>query len=182
MTLPLLDNIASAMERKWGVNRLPLMVSPATAERFAHFRDKLNTAIQENHPQSDIDAAAGIVARGWHALDREATERGAYPLPPACYEIDLTAEGRGVVAIAADDHAAHGLLLQAAHERRAVEVWTLAEVARLLHEHHLAGAAKREFAGHGMAPVEPAQFRSGRRKFGVDDRLDDVLPLDGEAA
>jgi hypothetical protein len=182
MTLPLLDNIAAAMERRWGVDRLPLMVSPATRERFDHFKAKLDTAIQQNHPQADIDAAAAIVARGWQAMDKEATERGAFPLPPACYEVDLTAEGRGIVAIAPDDHAAHGLLLAASHERRQIEVWTLAEVGRLLRDHHMAGAAKREFAAHGYTPVEPATHAPGRRRFNSADELDDILPLDGEEA
>ena len=182
MTLPLLDNIAAAAERKWGVDRLPLMVSPATRERFDHFKAKLDTTIQQHHPQPDIDAAAAIVARGWQAMDKEATERGAFPLPPACFEVDLTSEGRGIVAIAPDEHAAAGLLLAASHERRTVEVWTLAEVGRLLRDHHMVGAVKREFAPHGYAAVQPAEHKPGRRRFDTADQLDDILPMDGEEA
>lgn len=73
-----LDRTASEMERIWGVGRLPTLVSPETAAKFAMAEQQCEEAIESG----DVVAAAGKAAaleRGWRALDQEARARGHKP-------------------------------------------------------------------------------------------------------
>ena len=63
------DRIAGDLERVWGVDRLPTLVSPDLAAKFARARQQCDMAIAAG----DIDAAAqkaAALARGWQALDK----------------------------------------------------------------------------------------------------------------
>lgn len=73
-----LDRTAAEMERLWGVGRLPTLVSPETAAKFAAAQQQCEEAIQSG----DVMLAAGKAAaleRGWRALDAEARARGHNP-------------------------------------------------------------------------------------------------------
>lgn len=169
-----LDEVVSTYERKWGVDRLPRLVTPETAARFQHWADKLNIAIE--HGGSDVAELAGIVERGWKAMDAEATARGSFPLPPACYSVDLRLQGLGIVEIAIDQAHATALIWQARNEGRTVAVWTLAEVGTVLVLHGVAHAAKEAFPGAVVAAL-PAEFRPGKRKT---TDLDEEIPFGGD--
>lgn len=79
-----LDRIAVAMEGKWGVGRLPRLVTPDMAAKFSSARSKLNDAIRDNNLEAVI-AKAGVVIRGWQALDKAATEAGHKTMPEAVW-------------------------------------------------------------------------------------------------
>mgnify|MGYP003629781426 FL=1 len=73
-----LDVLAVRMEEKWGVNRLPGLVTPATAAKFGSAKAKLDAALEDN----DVDAVvrrAAVMIRGWQAMDAEAAASGAQP-------------------------------------------------------------------------------------------------------
>lgn len=76
-----LDRVALEMEEKWGADRLPDLVSPATAVRFASAQKKLNDAIDDNDVELVIRKAE-VLIRGWKALDAEATAAGRKPMEP----------------------------------------------------------------------------------------------------
>lgn len=87
-----LDRIAVQMEGKWGVGRLPRLVTPDMAAKFASARSKLDEAIRAN----DLDAVvakAAVVIRGWQALDKAATEAGHKTYPDSVW----SARRRGTV-------------------------------------------------------------------------------------
>jgi len=76
-----LDRAASEMEMKWGCERLPSLVSPATAALFGSAKAKLDAAIQVDDPQEVVRRAA-VMIKGWAKMDAEATERGHRALSP----------------------------------------------------------------------------------------------------
>ena len=79
-----LDRVAVEMEGKWGVGRLPRLVTPDMAAKFASARQKLDEAICDN----DLDAVvakASVLIRGWKALDQAATEAGHKTHPEAVW-------------------------------------------------------------------------------------------------
>ena len=66
------DEIATKMELKWGCDRLPGLVSPATAAKFGSAKAKLDDAIYNNDPQA-VAKRATVMVNGWKALDKEAS-------------------------------------------------------------------------------------------------------------
>jgi len=79
-TLKPLDLVASRMEAKWGCGRLPRLVTPELAARFASAQKKLDDAIHAR----DLDAIAkraDVMIRGWKALDTAAEEAGHETMP-----------------------------------------------------------------------------------------------------
>lgn len=75
-----LDRIAVEMESRWGVGRLPRLVTPELAAKFGSARDKLNEAIRANDGDA-VAAKAAVLIRGWQALDKAATDAGCEALP-----------------------------------------------------------------------------------------------------
>ena len=73
-----LDRVAVDLERTWGVNRLPELVAPDLAAKFATAQEQCDEAIRSG----DTAAAAGkatALARGWKALDAAARAAGHQP-------------------------------------------------------------------------------------------------------
>lgn len=79
-----LDRVAVEMEGKWGVGRLPRLVTPDMAAKFASARQKLDEAIRANDLEAVVSKAA-VVIRGWQALDKAATEAGHKTYPEAVW-------------------------------------------------------------------------------------------------
>jgi hypothetical protein len=120
-----LKSVASAMERKWGVNRLQTLVDESWAMKFASAADKLNTAVA-SRSFNDVREKAEVMRRGWTKLDEIATAAGAQQFNGADVWELKTPKGR-VIAIARTD------VDQAnAHAGDGVAVFTLAEVAQII--------------------------------------------------
>ena len=90
------DRLATDMARKWGVERLPELVAPATAERYGRAISGLNEAIEKNDPDECIKWAA-VCIRGLKAMDAEAEANGAKPADPSIWEYELDGEKYGIV-------------------------------------------------------------------------------------
>lgn len=176
MTLDQLDDLASSMERRWGIDRLPRLMPQAWRTKFDTLKAQLDAAITSG---SDTTEAATALAKAWRMMDAKATEQGSFPLPPACYSIRCE---DSIVEIAETQEHATALLWWAKNEGRTVAVWTLAEVATVLNLHGIAHKAKEVFPG-AMVTAMPTEFRPGKRKT---TDLDDVIPFpnpeEGEAA
>jgi len=85
-TLKPLDLVASRMEAKWGCGRLPRLVSPELAAKFASAREKLDVAIH-GRDLTDIAQRAEILIRGWKALDSAAEEAGHPAMPKETWSL-----------------------------------------------------------------------------------------------
>lgn len=159
------DATAAEMETKWGADRLRLVVSPDLREKFDRQRYLLNQAIWGGELE-DVRREAQRMVRAYLALDTAATQAGAERLPPMCWEIGL--EDGTVAAIVPDNARAH--LVKA--EGRAISIYTLEEIARLLSKFPSLVKAKLTFPGAEVVAVRKS----------VDDPLQDwhdtALPLD----
>jgi hypothetical protein len=165
-----LDELAGAMEAKWGVDRLPRLVPADLAEKFYSQLDKLNAAIEVGSP-ADIEHHAGRMQNAWRALDGAAVAAGALPLSVKALEGRLP-DGRVLVVV-------DGVTEQwaAAQANRGAVVWNMAEIARVLHEFELTNTAKTIFPGAEVINTRPPPTRPP-----VDWSKGDDLPLDMRAA
>lgn len=139
-----LDEMAARIERRWGVGRLPILVSTETRTRFSQAEDMHRAAQEADQDMAPLDA---MMMRAWAALEAEAEARSAEPMPAGVWEIEADEPLRGVIVVAHDDQHAQVLRLRDKKEGRTTEVWTKAEVARVLQAHTVLGVAKTVFPG-----------------------------------
>lgn len=120
-----LDEVATVMERKWGVGRLPKLVAPELAVKFHAQAEKLDAALSMKMHDA-IVAHAGGMERAWKALDKAASTAGALPMSPVIWQAIIPSTGEVVAIVRSADEAA------AVKAERWGTVWTLAEVALAL--------------------------------------------------
>ena len=79
-----LDEVVVQMDEKWGVDRLPALVSAETAARFGSAKAKLDAALEAN---DDVEVArrCSVLARGYAAMDVEAERLGREPMKPEAW-------------------------------------------------------------------------------------------------
>jgi len=118
-----LDQVALAMERKWGVDRLRLLVSDLLRARFDEQKDRLDQALVTND-EAFVRAQVGGMRRAWESLELAASEAGETPLAPQVWECMLPDTGE-IVSLVRTSAEAH-------HVARAGRVFTVAEVAILI--------------------------------------------------
>lgn len=136
-----LDRDARDLERRWGVGRLVILADDLLRERFIRQRRKLDQAIAEDAPASEVIPHVEATRRGWQALERAALAAGHAPKPPDVWEVRLS-DG-SVVAIARDNADAS----IASADGRQLTVYTLDEIARLIERFPQIVTAKRTFPG-----------------------------------
>jgi hypothetical protein len=146
------DALAVEMERKWGIDRLRLLVDQELRHRFDRQRVKFNTALWHGD-LPEVEREAARMATAWRALDAAATAAGAKPIEPeviAEFVVDAM-----VVAIVRDTAAARAV--QA--DGRARQTWTLEELERVLRAFPAVVKAKHTFPGATVAaarvPTDP---------------------------
>ena len=147
-SLDRLDAVASAMERKWGIDRLPKLVDAPLAVRFRSQAERLDKALRST-PQDAISAQAEAMLRAWNTLDAAAVKAGWKPLAPTIWEAVLPETGE-IIAIVRDADEA------LAADRKGA-VWTLAEVAIAIEAFgDTVRATKAAFPGAEVTAVQPA--------------------------
>ena len=165
------DALAIELERKWGVDRLRLLVSRETRERFDRQRYKLRQAV-EHGQLIEVQTEAERMLRAYRYADNEATEAKASPMQPEVWEVALP-DGE-VVALVRDTPTAHAVLA----EGRQVAVYTLDEVAHLISHYQMIKAAKMTFPGAVVVatrwPTDP--LRDIDSPTGLDSPMNDELP------
>jgi len=90
------DRMAIAMDDKWGIDRLPALVSPETAARYGSALGKLNDAIAAANP-AEVAARAAVCVRGMQAMDAEAEAAGAPKSPPEIIEFEHDGKRIGIM-------------------------------------------------------------------------------------
>jgi len=91
-----MDRLAVEMDRKWGIDMLPELVSIDTAQKYGSAMAKLNAAIEANDP-AETKTRAEVVMRGLQAMDAEATRLGAQPASTDVWETELNGVKYGVM-------------------------------------------------------------------------------------
>jgi len=160
------DRVAREMDQTWGIDRLPEMVSPATAEKYGRAMAFLNACIDAADPAKTAAAAENCI-KGMRAMDAEARASGHRPITPAVWEYELDGRKIGVIRDVADWEAAHAALPGAL-------IHTLREVAIALAAYGRAipaiDAIKSAIPGTQVLDVR-------RRMTELEEQLDDFIPF-----
>lgn len=90
------DRAAREMDYKWGVDTLPELVSPETAEKYGSALAKLNEAINQND-SSVVAARAAVCVRGLAVMDAEAVAAGKQPVSDDVVVCEIDGQQFGVM-------------------------------------------------------------------------------------
>lgn len=169
------DLTAHDMERKWGVDRLRLLVGPELREKFDRQRYLFNQAIWHGRELEDVKREAGRMVKAWYALDKAATESGRKLADPGVLEVVLS-DG-SVAAIVSGV----GFYKQA--DGRRVTVYHVEEIARLLEGYPVLAKVKDTFPGAEVTAVKTIRdpldaFLTSKPKLHepiIDDEIDNLF-------
>ena len=170
------DLVATEMERKWGCDRLRLMVGKELREKFDRQRYKLNQAIWHGDLEA-VKTEARRMAKAWRALDAAATADGRNQASPEVWETTLS---NGTVAVITWDWT-DAALFEAQRNGRKAEVYTLAEIGRMIEAFPGVMRAKTIFPGAEVTAVRGPDRDPLRAIPDSVSPIDDVLPWDETA-
>ena len=148
-TLDGVDALANEMERKWGVGRLRLLVDDDLRARFDEQARLWNLSLWEGATAAEAIHHGQAMRRGWVALDKWAETNSCRPLVPAVWEVGL-ADGTVAAITRTTAEAA-----AATRENRAMRVYTLDEIGRLLSSIPSIAKVKEFFPGAEVTAVRP---------------------------
>ena len=84
------DRMANAMDHKWGIDRLVVLVPADVAAKYGSAMAKLNQAIDDQDPD-EVAVRASVCIRGMQAMDQIATQ--AHGEPPTAQVWVVEADG-----------------------------------------------------------------------------------------
>ena len=171
-----MDMAAMRMERKWGVDRLRLLVSAELREKFDRQRYLTNQAIFGGELE-DVRVHTARMAKAWAALDREAEALGRATLNALRDEVVPIMEaplsdGRVLVIVSDEDalNKARELI-----DSRACVVWSIGEVARMVESEAWMSAVKAAFPGAEVTKVKTKTVDPLDRLTDTRVKLDDPI-------
>ena len=142
------DAACRAMDIKWGIDRLPQIVTPQMAATWGQTMANMNEAIAGSYSAANADQArANVIAcvesalRGFAAMDAAAEAAGAPKSNPQVWEFEVDGQ---MLAIIKDD--AHWPALKA--QRPDLIFYTIREVAAALRATDLTGEIVKEAKRH----------------------------------
>lgn len=156
------DRAARDMEAKWGIDRLPELVSPETAAKYGSAMAKLNAAI-DSGDADEVAARVGVCIRGMAALEAEAISRGHQPLPGEFWLAEADGIQFGITKEAGD-----WPVIQAAYP--GLVTYTLREVALALAHYRATG-----LAFHAVKAAIPGAQIAEIRQSPLAEELDDEI-------
>lgn len=156
------DRMAREMDRRWGLDRLPDLVSPETAARYGSALGKLNAAMEANDP-AEVAARVGVCIRGMAAMDAEAAAAGHQPISPDAWEIEVD----GVTCAILKDDADWP---RYAEMRPGVRVYSLREVGNALAAYGQTVAAVKDL-------WPGARVTAVRERTQLEKELNDEVPF-----
>jgi hypothetical protein len=142
LALGRLDTAARKMNAKWGIDRLPEIVSAQTTEKWAKAMAELNDAADSNDPERTAKWVE-ISIRGLAAMDAEAEANNMPQSDPQIWEYEYDGKIYGIIADGRDWPAAYA-------KRPDMVIYNMREVAIALHAHasnHIVDAVKAAFNG-----------------------------------
>lgn len=141
------DQAVREMDRKWGVDRLPEIVSPESAAKWGKAVAGLNSAIQLEDADK-VKFWVEVCLRGLSAMDDEAFKSGQPISDPAIWEYEYEGQVYGIIE--------DGKHWPAAYAKRPnLVIFTMREVAIALHAHRngLVEAVKLAFPGAQITAI-----------------------------
>ncbi len=155
------DAAVREMDRKWGIDRLPELVSVESAAKWGKAMAGLNGAIDAHDPDK-TKFWVEVCLRGLASMDAEAVSLGRSVSDPDIWEYELDGTVFGIIADNREWPAAYA-------KRPGIAIYTLREVAVALqaHKNGLVSAVKIAFPG--------AEIKAIRRK---PEDLEDEIDFD----
>jgi len=144
------DAAVRAMDRRWGVDVLPELVSTESAAKWGKAMAGLNGAIDAQDPDK-VKFWVEICLRGLTAMDAEAVSLGRPVSDPMIWEHEYEGQVYGIIEDGREWPAAYA-------KRPGIAIHTMREVAVALHEHRngLVNAVKLAFPGAEVKAVRRA--------------------------
>ena len=158
LSLAPFDNAVREMDAKWGVDRLPELVSVESADKWGKAMAGLNSAIDAEDPDK-VKFWVEVCLRGLKAMDEEAIKSGHPISDPMIWEYEYEGTVYGII----EDHREW----PAAYAKRpGIAIHTMREVAIALHAHRngLVDSVKLSFPG--------AEVTAIRRGEDLEDDID----------
>lgn len=158
LSLAPFDRGVREMDAKWGIDRLPELVSVESADKWGKAMAGLNSAIDAEDPDK-VKFWVEVCLRGLKAMDGEAIKSGHPISDPMIWEHEYDGTVYGII----EDHREW----PAAYAKRpGIAIHTMREVAIALHAHRngLVDAVKLSFPG--------AQVTAIRRGEDMEDDID----------
>ena len=157
-----LDACVTGYEKRFGIDRLPELVSANTQVKYWRQVDKLDEAINSDDADMVIKYASGM-QRAFKAMESEALERGHDELKGEWFECQ-TKDGR-VLIVASSFAESH----KAARERPDALVYAIDEVATIICNNDAGRFV------HAVKDVFPVATVESVRK--LKDKCDDEIPF-----
>lgn len=170
------DLLQIELEKKWGRDRLRLLVDVSTREKFDRQRYLYRQSLCEGH-LGDVKREAERMIKALRKVDKLAQEAGKKPLDPAIWEVRL--ENGTVAAVIKEPDAIDRVI----DDGRYVIVYTLEEIGKLISADSFVLTAKEIFPGAEIVKVnmkinDPFNAMAGVDEDGIFDvkaPIDDVL-------
>lgn len=159
LSLAPFDKAVREMDKRWGVDRLPELVSVESAEKWGKAMAGLNAAIDAQDPDK-VKFWVEVCLRGLAAMDAEAVSLGRPVSDPDIWEYEYEGTVFGVIEDGREWPAAYA-------KRPGIAIHTMREVAVALHAHRngLVDAVKLAFPGAEVKAVR-------RPKSDLEDDID----------
>lgn len=119
------DHAVRAIELRWGIGRLAMLVSETTRMRFRKGMDQWQAALRALD-LDEIERLAPLIRQALAYMEREARAAGHTELSPVVWETQRD-DGTVLAVVRTLEEAA-----AVAAEGREVEIWALSEIARVL--------------------------------------------------
>ena len=151
LSLAPFDKAVREMDKRWGVDRLPELVSVESAAKWGKAVAGLNGAIDAQDPDK-VKFWVEVCLRGLTAMDAEAVALGRPVSDPMIWEHEFEGTVYGIIEDGREWPAAYA-------KRPGIAIHTMREVAVALHEHRngLVNAIKLSFPGAEVKAVRRPQ-------------------------
>ncbi len=151
LSLAPFDKAVREMDKRWGVDRLPELVSVESAEKWGKAMAGLNGAIDAQDPDK-VKFWVEVCLRGLAAMDAEAVSLGRPVSDPDIWEYEYEGTTFGIIEDGREWPAAYA-------KRPGIAIHTMREVAIALHAHRngLVDAIKLSFPGAEVKAVRRPQ-------------------------
>lgn len=141
MSLAPLDRAMAEIEKKWGINRLPELISVESADKWAKAVFNLNSAVDSEDPEK-VKFWVEVCLRGLKAMDEEAVKMGHQISDPMIWEYEYEGTTFAIIEDGREWPAAY-------EKRKGIAIHTMREVAIALHAQRngIVDAVKLAFPG-----------------------------------
>ena len=145
-----IDEVSKDYEARWGVERLPELVSHQTKNKWDTQWKKLQNAIDQKNLHDVATQTMGCI-RAWDFLEKEAIKNGHKQKAPDYYEARHPDSGNVYRICTNNNNASQSF-------EKNVYVYTMEEVVRILESSHFINKTKKLFQGAKLTSIEKAEY------------------------